>query len=181
MKKCLALIVGILFLLTFFTFISRSNATDSASVTITVTILSSVSISINQSTLDLGPVGVNTTTVSTSGIVVTNDGSGINETYSLNLTNPSGWAASQTAPGSETYVLNAAFASASSAISWSEANHALSTTAAICTDVKFAGDQTGISVPYNATRPLWFQFKSPTSTAVTSAQSITVTITAQVS
>jgi len=113
----------------------------------------------------------------TGGITITNDGSGLNETYALNLANPSGWTAS-TAAGVDTYVLNAAF-DADGTITWLAANHALTTSPVASSATKFAGDQTGLSVAYGAGRELWFQLVPPTSTAQTGTKSITITITAQ--
>jgi hypothetical protein len=99
----------------------------------------------------------------------------------VSLTNPAGWTASQTAAGVEIYVLNAAFDADGTGITWNNANHALSTTPVPCSATKFAADQTGVSVAYNATRKLWFQFKAPTATTIGTEQGIVVTITAQAS
>lgn len=152
--------------------------TDTVAVRVTVTPV--LSVNITETSLALGSVASGSTTVSTSGITVTNDGSGVNETYSLSVANPAAWTVSQTAPGTEIYVLNAAFSNLVSGVTWNEANHALSTTAVASSSTKFAGDQTGVSVPKNATRKLWFQFKAPTATAATTEQTITLTVTAQV-
>ena len=156
-----------------------AHAASSASVAVKVTITPAISVTITESSLVLGSVSAGGTVVSPSGVTVTNNGSGIKETYSLSLVNPSGWTASQSAAGSETYVLNAAFSNAVSGITWAEANHALSTTPVVSSTTKFAGDQTGVSVPYNTTRKLWFEFNAPTATAATAEQSITVIVTAQ--
>lgn len=176
MKKLLS---GILALVMFgFIAVQAGIAAESDSVLVKVTILSSLAVEISEAELNLGSVNVGSATASSQGVTVTNAGSGIAETYSLNLTNPSGWTVSQTAAGAETYVLNAAFDTDGS-LTWDTANHALSATPVASTVAKFAGDQTGISVPYNATRKLWFQFLSPTATSLTGEQNITVTITAQ--
>ncbi len=154
-------------------------AASSASVAVKVTITPAISVSITESSVSLGSVNIGDKVVSSSVATITNNGSGIKETYSLSLTNPTGWTASQTAAGTDTYILDAAFSSAVSGITWAEANHALSTTAVLSSTTKFAGDQTGISVPYNTTRKLWFQFIAPTATSVTTEQSINVIVTAQ--
>ncbi|MFH1777382.1 MAG: hypothetical protein ABH952_07490 [Candidatus Omnitrophota bacterium] len=153
------------------------QAAETDTVAVKVTISASLSVDITETEIDLGDVNVGTTTQSASGVTITNDGSGINETYSLNLTNPSGWTAAAAA-GAETYVLNAAFDS-DGAITWDTANHALTTALVASSGTQFADDQTGLSVPYNETRTLWFQFLAPTVTSETSEQTITVTITAQ--
>ena len=110
-------------------------------------------------------------------ITVTNDGQA-SATYSLNLINPSGWNVSQTAPGPNVYILNAAFDSGGQ-LTWNETNHSLSASAILCSITKFAGDQTGVNVAPNNTRTLWLQFKAPTSTQISSEQTINVVVTAQ--
>jgi hypothetical protein len=153
-------------------------------VAVKVTITPSNSVSITETEIILpGPISAGGTVVSGAGVTVTNDGSGIAETYSLSLANPAGWTASQTAPGSETYVLNAAFSSVVAGITWNVTNQALSTSAVASTAIKFAGDQTGVSVPYGApgVRKLWFQFKAPTATSINTQQAIAVMVTAQAS
>lgn len=161
-------------------FALNAEAASSDAVTIKVTVTPSISVSITEDTLSFGAIAAGAAPVSATAVTVTNNGSGVNETYSLSLSNPSGWTASQTAPGSEIYVLSAAFSSAVSGITWADANHALSTTASVSSATKFAGDQTGLSVPHNATRKLWFKLEAPTATTVGTEQSIVVTITAQV-
>ncbi len=158
---------------------SAAYAATSASVAVKVTVSPSISVSITEGSLNLGSVNIGDKVVSSSAVTVTNNGSGIKETYSLSLTNPTGWTASQTAAGTDIYILDAAFSSAVSGITWAEANHALSTTAVVASTTKFAGDQTGVSVPYNTTRKLWFQFIAPTATSVTTEQSVNVIVTAQ--
>ncbi len=177
MKKFLA---GILTMLLFLGFAVCVEADQTDSVAVKVTILSSISVDITETEVVLASVSTGGTTASTTEVTVTNTGSGIDETYSLNLIDPTDWTASQTAPDAEVYVLNAAFNS-DGTLTWDETNHALSTTSVVCTSSQFAGDQTGVSVPYNEVRKLWFQFQAPTATSVTTQQSITVTITAQVS
>ncbi len=156
-----------------------ARAASSASVAVKVTVTPAISVTITESSLVLGSVSAGGTVVSPSAVTVTNNGSGINETYSLSLVNPSGWTASQSAAGSETYILDAAFSSAVSGITWSQTNHALSTTAVVSSSTKFAGDQTGASVPYNTARKLWFKFFAPTATTASTEQSIAVIVTAQ--
>ena len=157
----------------------KAEAAQSGSVAVKVTVTPSISVNIAETNLSFGSVAAGSTSVSTGAVTVTNDGSGVNETYSLSLGDPAGWTASQIAAGVETYILNAAFSSVASGISWDVTKHALSTTPVACIATKFNGDQTGVSVPYNGIRNLWFQFKAPTATAVTTEQNIAVTITVQ--
>ena len=126
-----------------------------------------------------GTVIASSETVSGSASTVTNDGN-VTETYSLSLTNPGTWTAVQAAPSAaEEYALLAQFnATAPTAVSFTYLNHALSTTSTASSGTKFAGDQTGLSVAAAATRSLWLRFNAPTSTTVTTQQTITVTVTA---
>ena len=151
-------------------------AANPATISVTVTIQ-------NLSVSATGPIGFGTVlasseTVSGSASTVTNDGN-VTETYSLSLTNPAGWTAVQAAPAAEQYALLAQFNSAApTAVSFTYADHALSTTSTASSATKFAGNQTGLSVAALAARSLWFRFNAPTSTTVTTQQTITVTVTA---
>lgn len=165
-------------LLVLFGFTVQGWSAESDTISVKVTVSASLSVDISETEIDLGPVAIGGNAVSSSGVTVTNNGSGVAETYSLSLGNTAGWTDSQTGAAAETYVLNAAFDSTGS-VAWNTANHALSTTPVACTGSKFAGDQTGVGVPYNAARKLWFQFLAPTTTSINTEQAITVTITAQ--
>lgn len=152
-------------------------AANPATISVTVTI-QNLSVSAT-GPIAFGTVVAGSQTVSTSGSTVTNNGNVV-ETYSLNLTNPASWTAVQAAPSAaEEYALLAIFnAAAPAATDFGYTNDALSTTSTACTGTKFAGDQTGVSVATSGTRSLWFRFNAPTSTAVSSQQTITVTVTA---
>lgn len=155
---------------------STSWATNPATITVTVTIQ-------NLSVSTGGPIAFGTVTagsqsVSGAGSTVTNDGN-VTETFSLSLTNPGGWTAVAAAPASEQYALLAQFNSgAPTSASFTYANHALSTTSVGASGTVFAGDTNGLSVAASAARNLWFRFDAPSSTSVSSQQSITVTVTA---
>ncbi|MBI4335064.1 MAG: hypothetical protein HY589_00235 [Candidatus Omnitrophica bacterium] len=179
MKKLITItVLAGLFLLP--AYIAQAGNTPTGLVTVKVKITAALSINIEDSTklVDLAEITAGSTKVSARGILVRNDGSGVKETYSLSLGNPAGWTASQTAAGFNTYILNAAFASAADKVTWDNAKHALSTSSVASSDTKFAGDQTGRDVPYNETRTIWFQFVAPGATDVDAAQEIPVTITA---
>lgn len=147
---------------------------NTADVTVTVVNVE-VSVEVTGS-IALGTVVAGQTAVSASALTVRNTGTG-NATFKLQLTNPADWTAS-TAAGTDQYVLNGAFASAAAAITWSEANHNLTTVSESCTATRFAGDQTGAVVASNDTRSLWLQFKAPTVVTTEAAHTITVTVTA---
>ena len=170
-------IVGACLAVAFLGAFQPAQAANPATISVTVTIQ-------NLSVSATGPIAFGTVvaasqTVSGAGSTVTNDGN-VTETYSLSLTNPASWTGVQAAPSAaEEYALLAQFnSSAPTGASFTYADHALSTTSVASSATKFAGNQTGLSVATSGTRSLWFRFNAPTSTGVTSQQTITVTVTA---
>lgn len=152
------------------------KAANPATINVTVTV-QNLSVSAS-GPIAFGIVVAGSTTISSGASTVTNDGN-TTETFSLNLTNPAGWTAVQAAPGSEQYCLSALFNTAQPVSGdLSYANHALTTSSVASSATKFAGDQTGLSVATAASRDLWFKFEAPTTTTVTTSQTIVVTITA---
>ena len=168
-------ITGMVCCLTLLFGASALHSANPATIAVTVTIQ-------NLSLTTTGPIAygtvlVSSTTVSSGASTVTNDGN-VTETYDIKLTNPGGWTATSGAPGAETYRLSAQFnVAAPTAVSFA-ADHDLTTTDQTSSGTIFAGDQTGLSVAASAARSLWFKFEAPTSTTVTTEQSITVTLTA---
>ena len=188
MKKLITItVLAVLFLLP--AYIAQAALSDS--VKVKVKIAPSISVDITETELPIGdPVaGIppGSVTPSATGVTVKNNGSGVKETYSLSLVNPTSptnqvvWTAMQDPQDTvrdEKYVLNAAFDADGANITWDNTKHALSTSAVACSATKFAGDQNGVAVPYNETRTLWFQFKAPTATTATGTQEISVIVTA---
>jgi len=169
-------IKGIICFLALFFWASAIQAANPATINVTVTI-QNLSVSAT-GPIAFGVVVTSSVTVSTDSSHVINDGN-VTETYWLHLTDPAGWTAVQAAPGSEEYCLSAQFNSDQPLSGdFTYADHALSTTSTACSATKFAGDQTGLSVAVSGARYLWFKFEAPTSTAVTTQQTIVVTITA---
>ncbi|MGB7061084.1 MAG: hypothetical protein WBF13_01870 [Candidatus Zixiibacteriota bacterium] len=168
---------GIICFLLLVSYASLVQAANPATINVTVTIQ-------NLSVSATGPIAFGTVVTSSAAVsgassTVTNDGNVI-ETYSLDLTDPATWTAVQAAPvAAEEYCLSAMFNSIQPGVGdFAYADHALSTTSTACSGTKFAGDQTGLSVPVTETRALWFKFEAPTSTTVTTEQTIVVTVTA---
>jgi hypothetical protein len=167
---------GIVCFFVLFSFASVVHAANPATINVTVTI-QNLSVSAT-GPIAFGTVVVSSVTVSIDSSRVVNDGN-VTETYWLMLTNPGGWTAVQAAPAAEQYCLSAQFNSSQpTAVSFTYANHALSTTSTACSATKFAGNQTGLSVATSGVRYLWFKFEAPTSTSVTTQQTIVVTVTA---
>ena len=177
MKRTGSLFVkGTICVLVFAFWASAVQAANPATVNVTVTI-QNLSVSAT-GPIAFGTVTASSVTVSTDSSHVVNDGN-VTETYSLDLTDPGGWTAVQAAPAAEQYCLSAQFnATQPTAVSFTYADHALSTTSTACSASKFAGDQTGLSVAASAARYLWLKFEAPTSTSVGTEQDITVTLTA---
>jgi hypothetical protein len=168
-------IKGIICFLVIFGYASVSHAANPATINVTVTI-QNLSVSAT-GPIAFGVVTAASTTVSTDSSHVINDGN-VTETYDLKLTDPGGWTATSGAPGSETYRLSAQFNSSQPGAGTFGADHDLTTSDQTCSATIFAGDQTGLSVAVSGARYLWFKFEAPTSTTVTTQQTIVVTITA---
>ena len=174
MRRCLGIILIALGLAALGT--EPVMAANPATITVTVTI-QNLSVSAT-GPIAFGTVVAGSQTVSGSGSTVTNDGN-VTETFSLNLSNPGGWTAVTAAPGAEEYALLAQFnSSAPTAGSFTYTDHGLTTSSVASSATKFAGNQTGLSVSASGTRSLWFRFNAPSSTSVSTQQSITVTLTA---
>ena len=153
---------------------SSVHAANPATINVTVTI-QNLSVSAT-GPIAFGVVAAATATISSDSSHVVNDGN-VTETYSLNLTDPGGWTAVQAAPGAEEYCLSVQFNSDEPS-TFTYADHALSTTSTACSATKFAGDQDGVSVATSGARYLWFKFEAPSTTTVTTEQTIVVTVTA---
>ena len=156
----------------------RLYARESETVMVRVTVTPALSISVSLATVPLNPVPAGGSVSSTTGVVVTNTGSGVNETLLLSLANPTGWSAGAV-PGVETFVLNGAFDVDGTGITWDPSKQAILTTPVRADATRFAGDQTGASIPVAGARTLWFQLRAPTATRVTTQQEIAITITAE--
>ncbi|MCK4532145.1 DNRLRE domain-containing protein [bacterium] len=147
-----------------------------------------LSISVNPSSYDFGTVLKNSTNAATSSITVTNNGD-VNERYSLHLAAPAGWTCvTDTAPGVEEFRMCGNFQTATAQSSHFDIggtfSDAIGTTQRVCSTGDFAKDDEGetakgYNVPPSEERYLWFRFESPTSTGLTTQQTITVTITAE--
>ncbi len=150
--------------------------------------LSLLSISLGSFSYDFGTVIKESTNIIVSSITVTNNG-GVNERYSLHLAAPAGWTAvTDTAPGVEEFRMCGNFQTATAQSSHFDIggsfSDAIGTTPRVCSTGDFSKDDEGegakvYNVPQGQDRYLWFRFESPTSTALTTQQTITVTITAE--
>jgi len=160
---------------------SSAFAAGSVAFSVRVTIASEADITVTQGgPINLGTQDAGSTAASGSAIIIQNTGSGGSQTYSLSLTDPANLTAVTAAPGVDEYRLSAIFNSVSTGITWNPTNMALTTTVVASSGTKFAGDQSGTGVAYNALRNIYIQFEAPSATTATALQDISVTISAQV-
>ncbi|MBL7157326.1 MAG: hypothetical protein ISS92_04075 [Candidatus Omnitrophica bacterium] len=124
-----------------------------------VTIDKTVSISISGSPVDFGRMGVGVTAVSSSAIVITNDGSGADETLTLSVTDPAGW--THGVPAENVYRMRFQFSVDGTGETWQSAS---------------AVSQL---IAYDESKSLWIKLETPTATNVTTQQTTQVTITAE--
>jgi len=155
------------------------GASSSANITVTVQgVTLGVSIT---GTINFGTVQMNTTTVSSNALTVTNTGSTA-ETYSLSLVNPSVWTVvAGPNTGNETYAMAALFNNAQPVgITFgSLTGNSVMDSPRKCSATIFAGDLNGVGVAASATRPLWLSFASPALTSAQTAQQIKLIVSAE--
>ena len=155
--KRITLVIAIASLMLLLVGAGESQAAPSENITITVAVTPGLSISLSNNNVSLGSVDAGDTKESGSAVVVTNNGSGVAEVFTLSHAYAGSWT-SGTTQGDETFVLNANFDGGS----WTHVNSLVSG-----------------SVPSGGTKDLWFQFLAPSSTVTTDQQSMTVTVSAQ--
>jgi len=161
---------------------SQAYAADTANITVTVKI-SNLSVAVNPTSYDFGTMTAGNSAVASSYIAVTNDGN-VTEKFSLQIpSEPNGSWTSVTAatPGSEEYRLSAIFQDTQPSNYGAEDSFAVgvertaSDTALADTG---APGELGYNVAESAARKLWFKFEAPSSTEITTEQSITARVTA---
>ncbi|MFH1220024.1 MAG: hypothetical protein V1694_06180 [Candidatus Eisenbacteria bacterium] len=154
--------------------------------------LSEISITVNPSSADLGVIPPGSTDVISQTarpngeIVITNSGSE-SVKYEVQLQDPAGWTAVDTAPASpDQYRLSGLFHPDQATGPDFERtgpshNDVVSTTPRTCDGTRFATgtSEDGYDVPSGAAQGLYFDFDAPPSTAVSSQQAIRITITAK--
>jgi len=177
-KKYLWIITGVLSLV--IAAPSKALAANSQTFNVTISIAASADITVVQGgPIDFGVKGAGSSAVASSAVIIKNTGSGSNQTYSLNLLNPSGWTAVNTVPGFDQYRLSASFDNAGTGIVWGD-NDVLTTASVPASATQFAGNQTGLAVPYNAERKIWLKIEAPSGTSSPSQKNIQVVLSATV-
>jgi hypothetical protein len=135
-----------------------------------------LSVSLDTHGYNFGILEENISAVSTTPIVVSNNGS-VSETYWLQLSEPQTWTHSTRSTGENIYILNAAFDSSGS-VMWDNTRHALDTKLLASGAQKFAGDQSGLNVLPGEKRYLWFQLQMPTRINTSEPENIRVMLVA---
>jgi hypothetical protein len=160
--------------------------TQTQNITVKV-IIQKLSVSVSPSEYDFGGMTENSSEVATSSITVTNDG---NYTEKFKMDFPSGepngtWnSVTASAPGAEEYRLSAIFKDVAPVTDDYLASDSFCdgcARTATTTDLARDGDADsvkGLNVSATQTRGLWFKFEAPSTTAITTQQSITTSITA---
>lgn len=156
MKKLLLAVTVAAFVLSI---AATGYAGPSGTVDVLVTIDKTISIDVIGGPIDLGSIGVGETAFSSSAITVTNDGSGVDETITVAVIDPAGWTAG--GPGPDQYKLSIQVSADGLGPTW------------------LLPASVSETLAYGEAKKLWLKFESPTTTAVTSQQTIQVTINAE--
>jgi hypothetical protein len=162
-----------------------AQAAQSENLDITVSILANKSLSVNTTYYDFGAMTVNTSSVSTTSIIVTNNSGALVETYTIqgaSATSTGGgtnWALAAST-GTDIYALAAQFGTARPTdddASW--ANDDLTYSAITATPSVLGNGtaaQSGASVNPSATRNLWFRIRTPGVVSDTTQRKATITL-----
>ena len=166
---------------------SYADAAGTGTVSVTVRIKS---LSVNLPGATAWSLGdIDTSTVSISPAITVENNGNVNETFTLQITDDGSWTAATTAngAGSEIFVMSGIFTQTGISTP-ADANFntgtnddvILSSSAKTASVTDFANSTfsipNGLSVPAAEQRTLWLQFKAPTSTAVTTLQTIQITV-----
>ena len=182
MKKTL---IGLLVLMMVSGFVALGHAApdNPVSVTVRVTITSALEITVVSGELiDFGSMAPGVSAVVDEiPTVIKNTGSGVTQTYKMIADSPVDGLTAGAAPDHNVYVLQAAFHDIEPAAGVFGSEDTLVEDTEITasgTVLSIDGSETGLSVPYNESRSIWYKFTPPSSSSVTTQQDITVTITA---
>ena len=162
-------------------------STNTVHLDIHVSINAAKSLSIGTTSYNFGALAVNTSSVSAAAIVVTNDSTALQETYTVqgaNATGGNGWTLNTSTGSLDNYVLGVQFASARPSdddTTWSSSLASVSAVA--CSDSQFgAGSgQSGYQVPAvgSITRNLWLRMITPLFVSDAVQKDTTVTLAVQ--
>ncbi len=178
-------LLGVLLVLGLVGLASQAYAAESADITVTVKI-SNLSVAVAPTSYDFGNMTAGGNAVASSYIAVTNDGN-VTEKFKLGIpSEPNGAWTSVTAaaPVSEEYRLSAIFRDTAPTTGQYGPEDSFSVSAereATADNLAITGDAAGVkgyNVSENDWRKLWFKFEAPSTTSITTQQSITARVTA---
>ncbi len=156
----------------------KADAAGTANISIRVTVAPSLSLSVDKNDYDFGNMPVNTTSISTSAIVVTNDSAGRTQDYQINGSSTANWTIAS-ANGVNQFQLRALLNSVKPVdADFTAVLSTLSATVANMSAANYGGNQNGNGVNSGSTRNLWFRIQTPTETSYSTEQTITMTLTA---
>ena len=163
-----------------------AKAVTSQVLDIHVSINATKSLSVGTTFYNYGALAVNTSSVSATALVVTNNSSGLIETYRMvagNATSDAGgtnWTLAASTGSADQYAIDAIFATTAPTnvdANWS--SDALSAVVTTCSATQFGNGtlaEAGASVNPSATRNLWFRIHTPTTLSDTGAHTAQVTL-----
>ena len=164
---------------------AQSYGAETADITVYVKV-QTLSVAISPTSHDFGTLTAGSSAVAVSSITVTNDGN-VQEKFKLGIpSEPNGSWTSVTAavPGSEEYRLSGIFTGSvpGSGDYGAEDSFSVSTErTATADDLAITADGIGVKgyqVDQGNSRGLWFKFEAPSTTIITTQQSITARVTA---
>jgi hypothetical protein len=166
---------------------AAAHAASAANLDIKVSINTSKSVSVDTGTYDFGALPVSVSSVSAAGITVTNDSTGLLETYTIQganalATGGTPWTLASST-GTDQFSLAAQFSNARPSnvdTSWSSDN--LDSTAITATSAVLgngAPGESGAGVSPSQTRTLWIRIKTPSAVSDTLQHKATLTIAVQ--
>ncbi len=160
--------------------VSRADALSEASLHLRVTVAPALSMTLDKGDYDFGSMPTNTTSVSTSAIVLTNNSAGRTEDFRVSAATTSNWTISETAVGVNTYMMRVMIQSTAPAAGDFEARASTLGTNNVNLTVNNSSHTSlsGNNVASGGNRNLWFYLKTPTETAFSTEQTLSVTVTA---
>lgn len=129
---------------------------------------------------DFGTVSANLTVMSATTFDIRNTGGGITETLQLKGNNSSNWAIAPQGSGraADMFALYGTFNFPAVPGAFNDANHQIGSAYQASSGVKYAGSETGLSVPNGESRRLWVTIDTPASSSSSARQRIQIDVLA---
>ncbi len=180
--RLLALPLAVL-LVTGYSSLVNVFAANPASLNLQVTVVPTLSISVDKGDYNFGSMPVNTTSISTSAILVTNDSSGRTEDFRIQANNTANWTLSpSTNSGTDQFMLRALVHTAQPTVNDFEADYSTISASIENMDARYSVSGSSCNnvsaIPGQNQRTLWFMMLTPKEVTSIAEQDVTVTITA---